>query len=67
MNFACVQEPFNTVRYAIIGDDAATNYFRINAESGAIQISNNLENDATRTYSVSNAENSACFARHSWC
>ena len=47
------QEPFNKVTYALIGDDSATNYFQINAESGAISVSNNLENDGTRTYSVS--------------
>ena len=47
------QEPFNKVTYALIGDDSATNYFQINAESGVISVSNNLENDGTRTYSVS--------------
>ncbi len=39
--------------YAIIGDDSAPNFFRIDARNGAIQVSNNLENDDTRTYSVS--------------
>ena len=50
------QEPFNKVTYAIIGDDSAPSYFRINENSGAIQVSNNLENDATRTYSVSSLQ-----------
>lgn len=46
------KEPFNQIRYDIIGDDAAPNFFRIDEKSGKISVSNNLENDGTRIYKV---------------
>ena len=40
------------MRYHIIGDDAAVSHFRIDETSGRISVSNNLENDATRDYTI---------------
>jgi len=47
-----LQKPFDTVTFDIIGDDAAPGFFRVNAESGVISVSNNLESDGTREYKV---------------
>ena len=48
-----LQDPFNMLKYEIIGDDAAPSYFRIEPTSGRIVVNGNLESDGTRMYSVS--------------
>ena len=47
-----LQAPFNSLTYEIVGDDAASSFFRIDATSGLIAVSNNLENDGTRVYKI---------------
>ncbi|KAJ8318063.1 hypothetical protein KUTeg_003154 [Tegillarca granosa] len=42
--------PFNLVRYSIIGDDAATTYFRINETTGLISLMSGINLDTQSTY-----------------
>ena len=51
------QEPFNVIKYDVIGDGNAGNYFRVDASSGVLSVANDLRNDQQRTYNVST---SAC-------
>ena len=46
------QDPFNRIRYEIIGDDSAAQYFSVDATSGRVTVSSNLATDATRNYKV---------------
>ena len=57
------KEPFNQIRYSIIGDDAAPNFFRIDEKSGRISVSNNLESDGTRVYRVCSVNTFNCICR----
>ena len=51
--YSLLQKPFNDVTYELIGDDAAQNYFRVDAVTGAITVgNNNLATDGTRQYSL---------------
>ena len=45
--------PFNTIRYRIIGDNKAPTYFRINENSGDINLNTSLEADSDTAYTVS--------------
>lgn len=47
-----LQSPFNVVRYSIIGDDAATTYFRINDTTGLISLNSGINFDTQSTYKV---------------
>ncbi len=45
--------PFNTIRYRIIGDNNAPVYFRINEQSGDINLNTSLSVDSDTAYTVS--------------
>ena len=45
--------PFNSLSYRIIGDNKAPTYFRINAQSGDINLNTSLEADSDTAYTVS--------------
>ena len=47
-----LQPPFNTLTYAIIGDDTAPNYFRINSTTGDVFLSSSVQFDTRSTYQV---------------
>ena len=46
------QDPFNTITYAIIGDDLALHYFKINRNDGKITITTDIKNDVVTDYQV---------------
>ena len=48
--FVCTQ---GSIRYEIVGDMPAPNYFDISEESGAISVKADLKTDDEMTYSVS--------------
>ncbi len=47
------EAPFNTIRYRIIGDNKAPGFFRINENSGDINLNTSLETDSDSAYTVS--------------
>lgn len=52
------QSPFKDVTYSLLGDDSATDYFEINAETGRIRVSRDIKADVTTDYQVSVARRS---------
>ena len=46
------QDPFNVITYAIIGDDLAPHYFKINKDDGKITITTDIKNDVVTDYQV---------------
>ena len=47
-----LQDPFNVITYAIIGDDLAPHYFKINKDDGNITITTDIKNDVVTDYQV---------------
>ena len=52
------QSPFKDVTYSLLGDDSATDYFEINAETGRIRVSRDIKADVSTDYQVSVARRS---------
>ena len=47
------QAPYNEVRFSIIGDDQAPNFFRIVETTGVIELASSLNEDSAEVYRVS--------------
>ena len=47
------QEPFNTVRFLIVGDGSASRYFEIDEQSGRLTLKSSVAEDAALQYTVS--------------
>ena len=50
--FSILQNQFGLVRYEIIGDDQAAQFFAINEENGEISLLQSVEDDTQSTYQV---------------
>ena len=48
-----VRDPYNQVRYSIIGDSKARTYFEINEETGTVTVARDLNEDDSEEYLVS--------------
>ena len=48
-----LQDRFGVVRYEIIGDDTAPNYFSIDRESGQVKLKKTVKTDTLTEYQVS--------------
>lgn len=46
------QAPYNTVSYAIIGDDTANIFFNIGSNDGSIRLSQSVAGESTALYTV---------------
>ena len=51
--FVLLQSNFNQIRYTVIGDDTATDYFTVNANTGLITASGDLTIENVDYYNVS--------------
>ncbi|KAK3089813.1 hypothetical protein FSP39_006721 [Pinctada imbricata] len=51
-NDADTLSPFNVVRYSIIGDDSATNFFAINEVQGNVSLRSSVNFDSTSNYKI---------------
>ena len=47
-----LQNDFKTIRYSIVGDDSAPDFFEVNAESGQVRLSASIANELTELYRV---------------
>ena len=52
--FEFFQDDFKTLKYAIVGDDSAPEFFEINAENGQIKTRGSLDRENNELYRVSN-------------
>ena len=46
------QGTYNTVRYRVIGDDAAPGFFSVEAESGEVKVAGDVQADTETQYKV---------------
>ena len=46
------EAPFNVITYRIIGDNKAPSFFRINPQSGDINLNTTLDSDSDTAYTV---------------
>ena len=50
------QDPFQKIKYTLIGDDMAPHYFKINENDGKITIQSDIKNDIVTDYQVQYVE-----------
>ena len=51
-NVSIFQEPYNVVRYSIIGDDQASTYFSVGKEDGMVRVARTLNEDDAENYKI---------------